>query len=121
MKKNLFLSLLGLTGMLAFTLTPAFAQEAEEVYEPANEEVVVDSDATVDEGIVVDTESVEEVAEPAAEPTFEESIRNNPELVDELNNSMDELLVAIDDENFTNEFNAGFETPEDRAVATAGL
>ena len=121
MKKTSILSLLWLAGLLTFVATPTFAQEVEESADAEDTAIV----AEVAEDTAAVAEDVAEVTEDVAEATdtsFEDMIKNDPEAVAQLNNAMDELLsgLEISDEDRA-EFEASFESPEDRAVAVAAL
>lgn len=110
MKKTSILSLLWLAGFFAFS-APIFAQETEEVADIEDAAIVVDAPE--------DVAAVEE-AEDVADTSFEDSIKNDPEAVAQLNDAMDQFLGELDlSEEDRAEFEANFESPEDRAVVTA--
>lgn len=114
MKKTSLLSILWLAGLLAFVATPSFAQEAEEV--AADVDAVVEETVDTAEDVVADTE------EAVAEPSFEETITSDPELVNQLNQGMDQVLDSIEmSVEERADFEAQFANPEERAVAMAGI
>lgn len=131
MKKTSILSLLWLAGLLAFLATPTFAQEVEEDIVAASENVITD-DAAVAEDTAVDSSVYEQdywdeedavaLDTENSDSSFEDAIRNDPEAVKNLNEAMDEVLSGLElSEEDIADFEANFETPEDRAVAAAGL
>lgn len=113
MKKLFTLSLLWVAGLFSFATLPTFAQEAEEI--DADTDVAILDEAT-DDAIIPEEEITVE-----AEPSIEDAITSDPEMVSELNGIADEMLNAFDDQELTDSFNAQFETDEERALATAGL
>ena len=113
MKK--LLSLFGALGLLAFVATPIYAQEENAVAideEPiAAEEVAVEEETPIAEEVASDEQSLEQI------------FAENPEMVNDLNAGLDEVLWALEEENpgITDEFNAQFTTDEERAAAALGL
>ena len=107
MKK--ILSLLAILGLLGFVALPSYAQE---------EDVVSD-----EEPIVAEAEDVEAEDVAAEADSLEQFMAENPETVEELNAGLDELLVALEEDNegITEEFNSQFATDEERAAAAVGL
>jgi predicted nuclease with TOPRIM domain len=107
--------------LLTFVATPTFAQEVEESADAEDTAIV----AEVAEDAAEVAEDAAEVAEDtaeAADTSFEDMIKNDPEAVENLNNAMDELLGGLEmSEEDRAEFEANFESPEDRAVAAAAL
>jgi len=125
------LSLLWLAGLLSFLAIPTFAQEVEEDVVAASENVITD-DAAVAEDTAVDSSVYEQdywdeedavaLDTENSDSSFEDAIRNDPEAVKNLNEAMDEVLSGLElSEEDIADFEANFETPEDRAVAAAGL
>ncbi len=125
MKKTSILSLLWLAGLLTFVATPTFAQEVEESADTEDAAIVAEvaeDTAAISEDVAEVAEDAAEVAEEAADTSFEDAIKNDPEAVENLNNAMDELLGGLEmSEEDRAEFEANFESPEDRAVAAAAL
>ncbi len=120
MKKTSLLSILWLAGLLAFVATPSFAQEADEV--AADVDAVVEETVDTAEDVAAEAEDVvADTEEAVAEPSFEETITSDPELVNQLNQGMDQVLDSIEmsDEDRA-EFEAQFANPEERAVVMAG-
>ena len=95
MKK--LLSLFATLGLLAFVATPIYAQEEDAVAideEPiAAEEVVVEEEAPIAEETSIAEEAV--IDEQSLEQIFDE----NPEMVNDLNAGLDEVLWALEEEN----------------------
>lgn len=123
MKKLSLLSLLWVAGLLAFTATPIYAQDEEG---RDSGEVIYETDDVAVEGIVVDELAADnEIAaeDVSAEPSFEEMLANDPELMNNLNAGLDDMLATLEQENegITDEFNSQFTTDEERAAAAVGL
>lgn len=76
MKKLFTLSLLWVAGLFSFAALPTFAQEAEEI--DADTDVAILDEAT-DDAIVPEEEITVE-----AEPSIEDAITSDPEMVSEL-------------------------------------
>ena len=83
MKKLFTLSLLWVAGLFSFAALPTFAQEAEEI--DADTDVAILDEAT-DDAIVPEEEIPVE-----AEPSIEDAITSDPEMVSELNGIADEI------------------------------
>ncbi len=113
MKK--LLSLFAALGLLAFVATPIYAQEENAV--AIDEEPIVAEEVAVEE----ETPIAEEVA--SDEQSLEQIFAENPEMVNDLNAGLNEVLWALEEENpgITDEFNAQFTTDEEKAAAAIGL
>jgi hypothetical protein len=107
--------------LLAFVATPSFAQEADEV--AADVDAVVEETVDTAEDVAAEAEDVVADTEEAdAEPSFEETITSDPELVNQLNQGMDQVLDSIEmSDDDRAEFEAQFANPEERAAVMAGV
>jgi hypothetical protein len=104
--------------LLTFIATPTFAQEVED---DLNTEDAVAVEAVVEDAAENIEASDEAIAE-TSDTSFEDVIKNDPEAVENLNVAMDEFLSGLElSEEDRAEFEANFESPEDRAVAAAAL
>jgi len=108
MKK--LLSLLAILGLAGFVIAPIYAQEEEAV-------------ALDEEPIVAEAEDIEAEDVAVEDDSLEQLMAENPEMVNDLNAGLDEVLWALEEENpgITDEFNAQFTTDEERAAAALGL
>ena len=113
MKK--LLSLFAALGLLAFVATPIYAQEEDAV--AIDEEPIVAEEVAVEE----ETPIAEEVA--SDEQSLEQIFAENPEMVNDLNAGLNDILWALEEENpgITDEFNAQFTTDEEKAAVALGL
>ena len=118
MKK--LLSLLAILGLAGFVIAPIYAQE-EEAVALDEEPIVAEAEEIAAEDVEAEDIEAEDVA--VEDDSLEQLMAENPEMVNDLNAGLDEVLWALEEENpgITDEFNAQFTTDEERAAAALGL
>ena len=111
MKKRTLLSLLGLMASIAM---PIYAQDVEEDVALEDNQIVAETTGAE----AVDANAVEDL-----DDSFSQLAEENPQLVEDLNAWLDEILANLEEENegITDEFNAQFSSDEERAAAAFGL
>ena len=95
--------------------------DAEEVAEDVAEAVVAETENTTEDTAGEETPTLETTGESTEDSSFDEITLEDPELVNQLNAWLDEILWSLDNPELTEEFNAQFTTDDERAMAAAGL